>query len=171
MGAILQHITMGSAVLMIIAILLQQRGASLGAGFGASGELYTTRRGIDKSLFEFTIVMAVIFIMSIIALINVILRPGVSLMASHTIAPLTTNINNPSVSRIAGRDRITRIGRIMLFKTENTSPARRNMPMWPSIWSAGTPLPSRRTATHRPNELLNQRIINTINCSFMLALV
>lgn len=67
MGAILQYITMGSAVLMIIAILLQQRGASLGAGFGASGELYTTRRGIDKSLFEFTIVMAVIFIMSIIA--------------------------------------------------------------------------------------------------------
>ncbi len=58
---------MGSAVLMIIAILLQQRGASLGAGFGASGELYTTRRGIDKSLFEFTIVMAVIFVMSIIA--------------------------------------------------------------------------------------------------------
>ncbi|MBB1562240.1 preprotein translocase subunit SecG [Candidatus Saccharibacteria bacterium] len=67
MGAILQYITMGSAVLMIIAILLQQRGASLGAGFGASGELYTTRRGIDKSLFEFTIVMAVIFVMSIIA--------------------------------------------------------------------------------------------------------
>ena len=64
MGAILQYITMGSAVLMIIAILLQQRGASLGAGFG---ELYTTRRGIDKSLFEFTIVMAVIFVMSIIA--------------------------------------------------------------------------------------------------------
>lgn len=67
MGAILQYITIGSAVLMIIAILLQQRGASLGAGFGASGELYTTRRGIDKSLFEFTIVMAVIFVMSIIA--------------------------------------------------------------------------------------------------------
>ena len=67
MGAILQYITMGSAVLMIIAILLQQRGASLGAGFGASGELYTTRRGIDKSLFEFTIVMAVIFVMAIIA--------------------------------------------------------------------------------------------------------
>ncbi len=67
MGAILQYITMGSAVLMIIAILLQQRGASLGAGFGASGELYTTRRGIDKSLFEFTIVMAGIFVMSIIA--------------------------------------------------------------------------------------------------------
>lgn len=64
---ILQVITVGSAALMIISILLQQRGATLGAGFGSSGELYTTRRGVDKSLFEFTIVLAVIFVMSILA--------------------------------------------------------------------------------------------------------
>jgi preprotein translocase subunit SecG len=51
---------------MILAILLQQRGASLGAGFGASGELYTTRRGLDKNLFEATIVLAVIFVLSIL---------------------------------------------------------------------------------------------------------
>lgn len=64
---ILQIITLGSAVLMVIAILLQQRGATLGAGFGASGELYTTRRGIDKNLFDVTIVLAIIFILSILA--------------------------------------------------------------------------------------------------------
>ena len=64
---ILQIVTIGSAVLMILAILLQQRGASLGAGFGSSGELYTTRRGIDKSLYEATIVLAVIFVLSILA--------------------------------------------------------------------------------------------------------
>lgn len=63
---ILQVVTIGSAILMIIAILLQQRGASLGAGFGASGELYTTRRGLDKNLFEVSIVLAVIFILSIL---------------------------------------------------------------------------------------------------------
>lgn len=67
MDSILQMVTIGSAVLMVLAILLQQRGATLGAGFGASGELYTTRRGLDKSLFEFTIVMAVIFVLSILA--------------------------------------------------------------------------------------------------------
>ena len=67
MDSFLQMITLGSAVLMILAILLQQRGASLGAGFGSSGELYTTRRGLDKSLFEFTIVMSVIFVLSILA--------------------------------------------------------------------------------------------------------
>ena len=64
---ILQIITVSSAILMILAILLQQRGASLGAGFGSSGELHTTRRGIDKNLFEITIVLAVIFVLSILA--------------------------------------------------------------------------------------------------------
>jgi preprotein translocase subunit SecG len=55
-----------SAVLMVSAILLQARGASLGAGFGSSGELFTTRRGTDKSLFEATIVLAVIFVGSLL---------------------------------------------------------------------------------------------------------
>lgn len=63
---ILQITTLVSAVLMVLMILLQQRGASLGAGFGSTGELYTTRRGIDKSLFEVTIVLAVIFVLSIV---------------------------------------------------------------------------------------------------------
>lgn len=64
---ILQIITVGSAILMMAAILLQQRGATLGAGFGSSGELYTTRRGLDKNLFEVTIVFAVVFVLSILA--------------------------------------------------------------------------------------------------------
>jgi preprotein translocase subunit SecG len=64
--SILQIITIASAFLMIISILLQQRGATLGAGFGSSGELYTTRRGIDKNLFEVTIVFATIFVLSIL---------------------------------------------------------------------------------------------------------
>ncbi len=62
---ILQFVTVGSGALMITCVLLQQRGASLGAGFGSSGELYTTRRGLDKNLFEATIVLAVIFVLSI----------------------------------------------------------------------------------------------------------
>ncbi len=66
-ASILQVVTVGSAVLMIITILLQQRGASLGAGFGGSSELYTTRRGLDKNLFEVTIVLAVVFVLSILA--------------------------------------------------------------------------------------------------------
>lgn len=65
-NGILQIVSVGSALLMIIAILLQQRGASLGAGFGGSSELYTTRRGLDKNLFEVTIFLAIIFILSIL---------------------------------------------------------------------------------------------------------
>ena len=67
LDTLLPYITLGSAVLMIITILLQQRGASLGAGFGSSGELFTTRRGFDKNLFDVTIVFAVIFVLSILA--------------------------------------------------------------------------------------------------------
>lgn len=63
---ILQIVMVISGILVIIAILLQQRGASLGAGFGSSGELFTTRRGIDKSLFNITIVLSVIFVLSIL---------------------------------------------------------------------------------------------------------
>ena len=72
-GSILQIVTFGSGVLMIICVLLQQRGASLGAGFGSSGELYTTRRGLDKSLFDATIILAVIFVLSILV---ALLLPG-----------------------------------------------------------------------------------------------
>ncbi|MBQ3352232.1 preprotein translocase subunit SecG [Candidatus Saccharibacteria bacterium] len=68
-GTLLQTITLISGVLSILLILLQQRGASLGAGFGSSGELFTARRGLDKSLFVATIVFVVIFILSILGLL------------------------------------------------------------------------------------------------------
>ena len=64
---IISIITIVSAILMTVAILLQSRGASLGAGFGSSGELFTTRRGVDKSLFEATIFLAVVFVGSLLA--------------------------------------------------------------------------------------------------------
>ena len=60
-------ITVVSGILMTIAILLQSRGASLGAGFGSSGELFTTRRCVDKNLFEATIFLAVVFVGSLLA--------------------------------------------------------------------------------------------------------
>lgn len=67
LDSFLQIVTVGSAVLLVLSILLQQRGSTLGAGFGSTGELYTTRRGFDKNLFDATIVLAVIFVLSILA--------------------------------------------------------------------------------------------------------
>ena len=60
-----------SAILSILLILLQQRGASLGAGFGGSGELNTERRGLEKSLFNATIVIVTVFVLSILAILIV----------------------------------------------------------------------------------------------------
>ena len=69
LGNILETATLISAILSVLLILLQQRGASLGAGFGASGELYTTRRGLEKSLFNATVFFVVIFVASILGLL------------------------------------------------------------------------------------------------------
>ncbi len=69
LGSLFQTTTLISAILMILLILLQSRGASLGAGFGASGELYTTRRGLERSIFSVTIVVAAIFVISILSLL------------------------------------------------------------------------------------------------------
>lgn len=69
LGSFLETITFISAILSILLILLQQRGASLGAGFGSSSELYTTRRGLEKSLFVATIVFVCIFVCSILGLL------------------------------------------------------------------------------------------------------
>lgn len=69
LGSVFQTIILISAPLVVILILLQQRGASLGSGSGASSELYTTRRGLEKSLFNTTIVFSFIFIFSILGLL------------------------------------------------------------------------------------------------------
>ena len=68
-GKFLEILVFISAILTILLILVQQRGASLGSGSGSSSELYTTRRGLEKSLFVTTIVTAVIFVSSIMGLL------------------------------------------------------------------------------------------------------
>ena len=55
------------AILLSLMILIQSRGASLGAGFGGSSEIHTTRRGVDKSLHQATIVIAIFFVLSIVS--------------------------------------------------------------------------------------------------------
>jgi preprotein translocase subunit SecG len=60
-----------AAILLIIFILLQQRGQALGSAFGGEGGFYATRRGIQKNIFWATIVFGVLFIA--LALLNLIL--------------------------------------------------------------------------------------------------
>ncbi|OGL71015.1 preprotein translocase subunit SecG [Candidatus Uhrbacteria bacterium RIFCSPHIGHO2_02_FULL_53_13] len=49
------------AILLMLGVLLQQRGAGLGAGFGGDSAVFTTKRGAEKVLYNATIVIAIIF--------------------------------------------------------------------------------------------------------------
>jgi protein translocase SecG subunit len=58
------------ALLLIIFILLQERGTALGSAFGGSGGFYATRRGIQKKIFWATCALGAVFI--ILALLNLV---------------------------------------------------------------------------------------------------
>lgn len=59
------YITIGSMVLLTILILLQTRGAGLGAGLGGGGEVNTVRRGSDRTIHYITIILVIIFSLSL----------------------------------------------------------------------------------------------------------
>ena len=63
---IYNYVTIGSVVLLTILILIQTRGASLGAGLGGGGEVNTVRRGSDKTLHQITIILAIVFAASVL---------------------------------------------------------------------------------------------------------
>lgn len=63
---IYNYITFASGALLIFLVLIQTRGASLGAGLGGAGEVNTTRRGTEKTIFQLTIISAVVFAVSLI---------------------------------------------------------------------------------------------------------
>jgi preprotein translocase subunit SecG len=63
---VFNYITIISMILVSILILIQTRGASLGAGLGGGGEVNTVRRGSDKTLHQITIVLAIVFGVSLI---------------------------------------------------------------------------------------------------------
>jgi preprotein translocase subunit SecG len=57
------------AIALIIVALLQVEGGGLGGIFGQADTVYRTKRGVEKTLFQLTIVLVVIFIaLSIVSL-------------------------------------------------------------------------------------------------------
>lgn len=57
------------SIALILAILLQVRGGGLGGIFGQADTVFRTRRGVEKTLFQLTIVLVVLFIIvSIVSL-------------------------------------------------------------------------------------------------------
>lgn len=49
------------ALLLIASILLQARGSGLGSAFGGEGNVYRTKRGAEKKLFQLTILLSILF--------------------------------------------------------------------------------------------------------------
>lgn len=49
------------AIALTFAILLQSRGTGLGGTFGGDSAVYRSRRGIERRLWQFTIVLIVLF--------------------------------------------------------------------------------------------------------------
>ena len=60
------------SVLLVIGILMQQRGGGLSTVFGGDGNVYRTRRGVEKIIFIATIVLAALFFLT--AFLNIYLR-------------------------------------------------------------------------------------------------
>jgi preprotein translocase subunit SecG len=57
------------SVALILAVLLQVRGGGLGGIFGQPDTVYRTRRGVEKTLFQLTVVLVVLFI--IVSLVSI----------------------------------------------------------------------------------------------------
>jgi preprotein translocase subunit SecG len=60
----LEPLHIGISLLLIALILLQQRGTGLAVIFGGAGGFYGTRRGIEKTIFILTIIVATLFVLS-----------------------------------------------------------------------------------------------------------
>ena len=68
---IIDIIQLVSAVLLIIAILMQSGGSGLGSAFGGGDSVSYRKRGAEKGLFILTVILSVIFLVT--AFINAVL--------------------------------------------------------------------------------------------------
>lgn len=65
MNKIITIVQITSSILLVISILLQQRGTGLSATFGGEGNVYRTKRGLEKVIFISTIILSIIFFGSV----------------------------------------------------------------------------------------------------------
>ena len=56
---------------LVLAILFQVRGGGLGGIFGQASTVFRTKRGVEKTLFQLTIVLVVLFIIISIVMLRI----------------------------------------------------------------------------------------------------
>lgn len=71
MNQILYYSQLIVSIILIVLVALQQRGAALGAGFGGGGEVYSTKRGIQKKIYYATIATATLFL--VLGILNLLI--------------------------------------------------------------------------------------------------
>lgn len=49
------------SIALIVVILVQAKGSGLGGIFGGDSSIYKTRRGVEKTIFQATVALAVVF--------------------------------------------------------------------------------------------------------------
>jgi len=59
------------AAALIAVVTLQVRGGGLGGIFGQPESVYRTRRGVEKSLFQFTIGLTILFVILCIWIVGI----------------------------------------------------------------------------------------------------
>ena len=72
MQPILNVVQIILAVALVLVILLQVRGGGLGGIFGQADTVYRTKRGLEKRLFQLTIVLVILFVIIAVVTIKVI---------------------------------------------------------------------------------------------------
>jgi len=59
------------SIALILTILLQVRGGGLGGIFGQASTVFRTKRGVEKTLFQLTIVLVVLFVIISIVMLRI----------------------------------------------------------------------------------------------------
>lgn len=66
MKTLFNSITVISAILLVVSILVQNRGQSLGISFGGDSSSYRSKRGAELVIYNATIVLAIVFVLSVL---------------------------------------------------------------------------------------------------------
>ncbi|TAK27935.1 MAG: preprotein translocase subunit SecG [Chloroflexota bacterium] len=69
MQAYLNIVQIVLSVVLVVVVLMQTKGSGIGGIFGAETSVFRTRRGVQKTLFQFTVALAILFV--VVSLLSV----------------------------------------------------------------------------------------------------
>jgi preprotein translocase subunit SecG len=58
------------ALALIVVVMLQVKGGGLGGIFGQPDSVYRTRRGVERTLFQMTVALAILFVVLSVLVVN-----------------------------------------------------------------------------------------------------